>query len=310
MLKKIKDVWAENHLSTQAKKYQSSKKYELVGANDDRGVLNVGGRIGASHGPDSIRKLFGEYMLGMNSELEQVIFNKGKNLPQTKTIEEAHSLIRNKVKTLMDSDVFPIVLGGGHDFGYPHFAGVADHFQEPIALINVDAHLDVRKPNEKGITSGSPFYLCIESKVLKPEHFIEFGIQNKCNHSSLREYCNLKKIKIITLPEAREYKDSKSKGAIACFEKQIEFFSKKKLKTVISFDLDCVQMAFSPGVSAPQADGFTASEFLEMAEISGKNKNIVGVGFFEFAPDLDSQNLSAHLVSTAIHRFLCAHSAR
>lgn len=308
MLKKIKDMWAENHLSTQVNNIDKNNAFELIGANDDRGVLNVGGRVGASLGPDKIRSLLSEYMLGMDAELSTIQLWKGKNLPKTKSIEEAHSFIRNKVRACLDLNIFPIVIGGGHDFGYPHFAGVKDFLNEDVALINVDAHLDVRKPNEKGITSGSPFYLSIESGVLNPKNFVEFGIQSKCNDNSLFQYCSMKKVKIIKLDDAREFKDKKHSGIISCFSNELNSFAKKKMKIVVSFDLDCVQMAFSPGVSAPQADGFTATEFLQLVSETGKCKDVISVGFFEFAPDLDSQNLSAHLVCTAIHKFLSARS--
>ena len=209
MLKKIKHIWAENLLDSQANinKIKQKKSFEFIGANDDRGVLNVGGRIGAGLGPDKIRTLLGEYMLGMNSELARVEIWKGKNLPRTKTIEEAHNFVRNKVKSCFDLGIMPIVLGGGHDYGYPHYAGVIDFFKKPIALINVDAHLDVRPIHENGITSGSPFFLCLESGILSPKYFVEFGIQSKCNDASLFTYIRNKKVKTIMLDEAREYKN-------------------------------------------------------------------------------------------------------
>lgn len=302
MVKKIKDIWIDTDPRTR-KEFPSAI---LLGAADDRGVSNVGGRLGAASGPQAIRNMLSEFMLGINGELEKITLLKGNDLSvnhsvQTPTIEQSHDLFRQQVRDALCNGIVPIVLGGGHDYGYPHVAGAHDVFKNNIALVNIDAHLDVRPPTKEGITSGSPFYLAIESGVLNPENFVEFGIQPHCNDFAFYKYLQKKKAKIIFLNEAR-----KKDGAVSAFKKILKSFK----KVVVNFDLDAVAMAFSPGVSAPQADGFTSAEFLEMAEISGQMKNVVSVGFFEVAPFLDHNQMTVRLATTAVHRFLCGLSQR
>jgi formiminoglutamase/guanidinobutyrase len=69
-------------------------------------------------------------------------------------------------------------------------------------------------------------------------------------------------------------------------------------------------MAFAPGVSAPQAEGFTAQEFLEMSEICGKSTDVVSVGYFETSPPHDRDQMTVRLVATAIHRMMIAFCSR
>ncbi len=166
----------------------------------------------------------------------------------------------------------------------------------------MDAHLDVRPPEDGLITSGSPFFLALESGVVQPRDFVEFGIQEHCNDAGFGAYIRKKRAKVVMLNEARAARG----GAVAYFERLVAGFIRKKMRVVVSFDVDSVQMSQAPGVSAPQADGFTASEFLGMASICGKYRGVATVGFFELAPDLDLAGMTTRLVATAMHRYLSA----
>lgn len=294
MAKKIKHSWI-------SKSEQTGKKtcVELLGAPDDRGVLNVGGRLGANRGPDSIRKILGELSSGIEDALSKIQILKGTDISRGASIEATHDALRTSVSGSVKDGVFPIVLGGGHDFGFPHLAGVSDALKKPVACINVDAHLDVRKIENGVITSGAPFRMALESGVLSAKDFIEFGIQTHCNTKEYADYVRSKKARIMMLAECR-----KAPGVAAKFEALVKDFSKKKKPLVVSFDVDAVEMASAPGVSAPQAEGFTAAEFLAMAAICGRYPIVKSIGFFEYAPDLDHGQMTGRLVATAIHRYM------
>lgn len=303
MLKKIKHHWV---ISSQDRQNSPTPSASLIGAPDDRGVLNVGGRLGAGHGPQFVRQMLSQFMLGIDGSLANIDLFYGKDINPGPSIEAGHQTLRRAVFDEIRANITPIVVGGGHDYGYPHVAGVYDVFKDKIALINIDAHLDVRPPSVEGITSGSPFYLALEDGIVKPKNFIEFGIQEHCNDVSYRDYLRKKKVEILTLEEVRTGKG----GVAANFQKLVTRFTRRGLKVVVSFDIDAVQMAHAPGVSAPQTDGFTPAEFFEMAHYCGTLKDIVTVGFFELAPPLDENQKTTRLVATAIHRFLSGFSQR
>jgi formiminoglutamase len=128
----------------------------------------------------------------------------------------------------------------------------------------------VRKPSPK-ITSGSPFYLAIESGVLKGENLIEFGIQNHCNAPELWDYAESKKIQIVPFSELRVSEAKKANPAILAFRTALKKLEKKVDSIVISLDLDCMAEAHCPGVSAPQAEGFDTREVFEMLEIAARS---------------------------------------
>jgi formiminoglutamase len=246
------------------------------------------------------------FMLGIDGAIGRVELHQGYDVDPGPTIEAGHASIRQAVSRSIEGQFVPIVIGGGHDYGYPHAAGASDVFGGKIAVINVDAHLDVRAPTPEGITSGSPFYLALEEGVMAPENFIEFGIQEHCNAEPLYTYLMKKKVRIIGLDEARS-----GEGAAKKLENLIVKFAREGLRTVVSFDVDSVQAAHAPGVSAPQCDGFTPDEFLSMARLAGENPSVPTIGFFELAPSLDDNSQrTTRLVVTALHRFLCGLSRR
>ncbi|MBI3541850.1 MAG: formimidoylglutamase [Deltaproteobacteria bacterium] len=306
MVKRIKQHWRKGLVTGQLSARQNTPRAaELVGAPDDRGVLNVGGRLGAGHGPQAIRSMLSQFMLGMDGAVGRIELFEGRDCDPGATIEDGHRAVRRAVQAALLSGAVPIVLGGGHDYGYPHFGGVHDALGNKLALINVDAHLDVRPPGDEGITSGSPFYLALEEGILKPSRFVEFGIQEHCNDQVYHQYLKNKSVDIQLLDECRA-----GKGTLHNFQRAVASFGKRGLKTVVSFDVDAVQMAFAPAVSAPQADGFTPAELLAMAEWCGTRDEVVSIGFFELAPSLDENQKTSRLVATAIHRFLCGLSRR
>ena len=300
MIQKIKDCWDQSIATG------NSLPIVLRGAPDDRGILNVGGRIGAGYGPSAVRGLLGEFMLGLDGTLKPGIGNafiaRGGDIGYYPAIEDSHHALRSMVRRDLSAGAVPVVIGGGHDYGYPHVAAASDVFSaENIVLINVDAHLDVRPVSDGVMTSGSPFFMALESGVIHSKNFIEFGIQEHCNDISFNEYLSNKKVRILSLAKTRS-----GRGVAAHFKKILSNFKNKKIKIVVSFDVDAVRMSQAPGVSAPQTDGFSAREFLEMAEISGSFKNVATIGFFELSPPLDIHQATVRLVATAIHRFATA----
>lgn len=298
MVKKIKDVWEENLFQNNA----SRKKIEVVlrGAPDDRGIINVGGRIGASATPGAVRKILSNFMMGMSGALEdKVSLLSGSDIDLGKSIEFAHNQLRETLIEDFKRARFPIVIGGGHDYGFPHIQAASEFWgAKKVALINIDAHFDVRPLANGVITSGSPFYMALESGCLNPKNFIEWGIQSHCNTKEAHHYLKSKKVQIVTLEQARG-----GKGAADNFLRILKSMEKKGLKIVVSVDMDAFQMSQSPGVSAPQSDGLTSSDLLRIMCLCSNSKAVVSLGFFEASPPLDINDQTSRLVATAIHRF-------
>ena len=280
-------------------------RWALIGIPDHEAVLNVGGRVGAARGPLSFRQAFMK-MRGPDP-VQETLVDLGDVAPLGGDVEKNHELATVKVTQAHDEYPLSVVVGGGHDHGFSHLRGLlgaaakrAPTARKPrLGCINLDAHFDVRKPNPK-ITSGSPFYLAIESGVLDPRGLIQFGIQRHCNATELWDYIAQKKIETIQFETLRGGK------AVAAFAKALKKLTSQCDAIAISLDLDCAAQAYAPGVSAPQAEGFTPSEIIEMMEIAGREKKVISLGIFELNPEHDIDMRTARLGATSAYHFIAA----
>ena len=272
----------------------------ILGFPDDLGVKNVNGRLGAAEGPPSFLKAFtrlkgSSHLLSIMQE--PVMVPMGDDL--TKNHENAVQEVVRVYSGLGSKDCL-IVVGGGHDYAYPWIRGIAEAKKDKrkkIACINLDAHFDLRE-YEPIMTSGSPFRRLIDEKHLQTKNLIEFGIQQHCNSDELFQYVKKNKIKTIPFEKLRNGK------AVSEFKKNLQSLSKLADEVYISLDLDSLSFAFCPGVSAPQAEGFTASELFQMLEIAGSNQKVKSLGVFELSPPLDVQDFTSRLAAQAVWHFL------
>jgi formiminoglutamase len=283
-------------------------KYCLVGIPDHQGVLNVGGRVGAAEGPGAFRKAFAR--LHGRKEMHDLLRDMGDVQGLGGDVVVNHRLAAEAVGTAHHPSGISVVVGGGHDHGFSHLLGISQALAKGVSskrgaqskklrlgCINIDAHLDVRKP-APSITSGSPFYLAIESGVLDPSRLVEFGVQSHCNRAELWDYAQKKKIGIVPFEKVRGGK------AMAVFKQALTRLSARCDAIVISMDLDAASEAHAPGVSAPQCEGFTSSEMVQMAELAGQARKVVSLGIFELNPVHDVGDRTARLGAVAAWHFL------
>lgn len=272
----------------------------ILGFADDTGIRNVGGRAGAKDGPAAARAKLYKFTMGAPAV---PLYDLGDLLPEN-TIEETHHAGAAAVRAVMRAGHFPIVIGGGHDLGFPHALGVLEHTRAKTRFCNIDAHLDVR-PTAGGITSGSPWYLLREHALFSETRSAleEFGIQPHCNAHTLVAYARRHKFGLHWLADIRQRK----KPAQDSFTKILGGKAGRE-RLVVSLDIDSVQFADAPGCSAPQTLGFEPSEVIRMSFDSGAHPRVDSVGIFELSPPLDPDGrtalLVAHCINACIQGFL------
>lgn len=265
----------------------------IASCSDDDAVSAVGGRPGAALGPDAVRPFFQKQILnlGAESSVEWIECD-----PRHYPFDTRHKSTANNVRELADNK-FPIWLGGSHDYGFSQL--YCDHLEGELGCINIDAHYDLR-PDQPQFTSGSPFRRALEQGTLAPEHFVEFGIQPQSNSMDLREYANNHSLRTLTLRQIQE----RSEGVAAVFQIELERLKRSCSRIAISFDLDACASSYAPGVSAPQSDGFSAQNALDMIVIAAKSPSVVSVGFFETNPVFDVDHRTSRLTATLMSYFI------
>jgi formiminoglutamase len=280
-------------------------KWCLIGVPDHQGVVIVGGRIGSAAGPAAFRRHLQRFM--SERPVQEHFIDAGDVEKLTANIEKNHLRTAEKVHASHRECQFSVVVGGGHDHGYSHLLGIQRHLQETLGpkgrlgCINIDAHLDVRAPamwkGKLTPSSGSPFYLAITQKILAPECFVEFGIQTHANGPELWDFARTQGIQVIPFEKLRFGE------AIVYFREALLRLASRCDRIVVSLDLDAAAEAFAPGVSAPQAEGFTSSELMQMLEEAGREPKVLSLGIFELNPEVDQGEKTSRLAATLAYHF-------
>jgi len=278
----------------------------IIGIADETGIRNVGGRLGAKDGPLSARARLYKFTTG--APLVPV-YDLG-DLAPADSIEATHEQACGLVRSIAEAGHYPIVLGGGHDLGFPHALGALIANPVKHRFCNIDAHLDVR-PTDHGITSGSPWYLLNEHPLFRStkSRIEEFGIQPHCNAHSLVAYAIAHKFGLHWLADIRRTK----KPANKVFEKILGPKTGKE-RLLVSLDIDSVNFAEAPGCSAPQTEGFQATEVIGMSFLAGSHPRVHSFGIFELSPALDpdarTSLLVAHCINACIQGFALRKQSR
>lgn len=261
--------------------------FVLVGAPDDRGVRIVGGRVGARKGPQAIRK-----------ELLKI-----KNLPflydagdirLSGTQEETYKTLAKTVQKILEQGAFPIVLGGGHDLSFGSLSGFLKVYPQG-GVLSIDPHFDCRQVSSKGrYSSGSAFRQLFERGRLKSGKFGNFGYQMERNTKD--HYFFLKKNRAKLISETR--------ATLPNFKKIARDLSRNGSALAVSFDLDAVNVAWAPGVSAINVGGFSAEEALAFVKAIAKNKKVRYLDWMEVNPAWDPDGRTARLTAWLIYHFV------
>ncbi|MBZ0305651.1 MAG: formimidoylglutamase [Anaerolineae bacterium] len=270
-------------------KFYSDSQVVLLGCPQDEGVRRNKGRVGAASAPDTIRSYF--YRLAA-PEIFPRIFDLG-NTRIASTLEATHQQHRDIVRQVIRDGKTLVVLGGGNDVSYPDCAGVALEIADILAF-NVDAHFDVRA--DSPCNSGTPYRQLIEEGLIVPQKFYEMGWQPFGNSSTYLHYLNDHKVHHYSIHKIREI------GVPTVFQ---TILSNMTVDAIFwGLDMDVVQAADAPGVSAPNPTGLTSAEFCKIAEIAGQDSRSRLFEITEVNPTYDIDGRTCRLAAAAIFYFL------
>lgn len=257
----------------------------LIGLADDRGVAMNGGRPGARFGPAAIRQALAGYGVA-NDDLPSV-YDAG-DIEPADTLDKTHDRVTEAVAWMISHDLLPIGLGGGHDLTFPFVRALASQQasqDEGLVGVYCDPHLDVRA--EPG--SGMPF-------------------------RSLVEHCGVRELHI------NGYNSLANSGEhVAWFTSHgghIDRFGPRDPwpdgKLFFSFDLDVIDQAFAPGVSAANPCGWSPAQAEAWAYAAGRCERVACFDLMELSPPNDRESahgvgqtarLAAHMLLTFCQGF-------
>ena len=199
---------------------------------------------------------------------------------------------------MMDLNLIPILIGGGHEIALGHFNGLHNHFNNAPAIVNFDAHLDLR-PYDKGGSSGTMFYQIADdlSNKNKPFSYLCIGTQTYANTTSLFKLAD----KLgATYIHAKDIKSSKQKEILT----KINNFIEPQQQVYLTTCSDVISAAHAPGVSALQPFGMEPEIVLSLIKNVISSGKVCSIDIAEVSPRFDFDHRTAKLIAVFIYSII------
>ena len=285
--------------------WENLERVALLGFCSDEGVRRNQGRTGAVKGPASIRKALANLAVHFSEE-SLLLFDAGNVLCTQGNLEGAQEQLAGKVQQLLAAGFFPILLGGGHEIVYGHYAGLKRHLGEEgstrLGIINFDAHFDLRS-FANGANSGTPFRQILSETPAFQGNFpyLCLGLQEASNTRALFQTADAHGVQYI-------HADQVNFRHIDTLHDRIQKLAQKVEALYVTVDLDVFSAAVAPGVSAPALNGIfpdIALHLLREVLASGK---VVSLDVAELSPDYDQDNRTARLAAAIVYEVVMSRS--
>lgn len=260
-------------------------------------------RPGARFGPRSIREASTLFSFGhggaydheddityLPAETTRIVDLGDADIIHTDT-EQSHANIEFGVRKVLKAGAIPVVLGGDHSVNIPCINAFSE--EEPVHLVQIDAHLD----------------------FVDERHGVRNGHGNPMRRAAEKPYVTgLSQIGIRNVSStAREgYEDARSMGSDILSVRQ---FRKRGVEGVlgripagkryyVTIDIDGFDPSIAPGTGTPSHGGFTYYEGLELLDGLTKRGTVVGVDLVEVAPDYDHSGSTTTLAAQLLLNFI------
>jgi agmatinase len=157
-----------------------------------------------------------------------------------------------------------------------------------VSLVYFDAHPDF-------VSSETNYYGSVVNDILSNieiDSSVEIGIRT----SEQEELDNIKKyhLEVITPFDMREQGIKQVANSV---------LNRLGDKVYVSFDMDCVDPAYAPGVSVPVPMGLSSTDAVYLLREIVR-KGIVGMDVMEVCPSFDVKDRTSHLASRIISEVL------
>lgn len=236
--------------------HESSARFVLIGIPEDVGVrANLGIAGAASAWLPALKAILnvqstpfftGEELLVLGHfEFSEPAAGELSQLQQK--VAEIDDVIFPVIQQVVTAGKIPVVIGGGHNNAYPIIKGSSISLNSPIAVVNIDAHADLRPCT--GRHSGNGFSYAIKDGFLN--RYGVFGLHQNYNNNSILE----------TIAANGQiypvFFDDLLKSDQSMFLVWSTLLEKMGPVTGLELDLDCIENVLS---SAMTPSGFTLNE--------------------------------------------------
>ena len=209
---------------------------------------------------------------------------------------------RRRMAELLEPGVFPIVMGGDHSVSLPLLQAFHDHYDGPLGIIQMDAHLDLvdESPTQGRYSGSSQIRRALEMGRYHAERLVQVGVRG-FNYPDHYAYVAGQGIRQLTAAEVHE------RGGQGAAEAALESASSGGARVYLTLDLDCLDPAFAPGTGADEPGGLTSAQVL--AFVRRTITRVQALDIVEVNPLADRRETTSALAAQIIFTAVAARAA-
>jgi formiminoglutamase len=280
----------------------SQPTFACIGFQCDEGIRRNLGRVGAAEGPPVIKQALAKLPIQKHSF---AVYDAGTIVCKDGDLESAQQALGEVIALLLQKNIRPIALGGGHELAWGHYQGIEKIYPDKkLGIINFDAHFDMRQllPGNKG-SSGTPFLQIAKAHEKTNKHFDYncVGIQHAGNIKQLFETAKNYNTHIIWADEIHQGQIQKSVDFVDRIIDENEYI-------YLTLCLDVFSAAFAPGVSAIQPLGLLPWHVIPLVRQLAASGKVISYDIVELSPHYDIDQATAKLAASLIYEIIHHHS--
>jgi agmatinase len=210
-------------------------------------------------------------------------------------IEDSYARIEAGLQPILEAGIIPICLGGDHSITLAELRAVAKR-HGPVGLAHFDAHSDTwdeyfgRKYNH-----GTTFKRAVEEGLLDVSRCIQVGMRGPIYDAG--DYDVARKLGFTLMPNEELRQRSMA---------EVAEIVRKRVgtgPTFLTFDVDFVDPAYTPGTGTPEVGGVTSWEALQLLR-GLRGAHFVACDIVEVLPAYDPTQITALLAANVAYEML------
>jgi formiminoglutamase len=249
----------------------------IVGIVEDRGNP---GNEGAHSGADSIRRA----LYGLRASNHKYRVADLGNLRPGETLEDSYLRLKEVVRTLLEKNVLPVLIGGTHD----HSLAVIKAYEElgkKICFLNVDSRSDTEPSAQQGMAHHHISKILTKHKEVL-SRYIHLAYQTFLVDENILAAIDQHHYFKMRLGELRD-----DFHGVEPVVRSADF---------LSFDISSIRMSEAPANAFAFPYGLSGEEACQIAWYAGCSGQLSVFGIFELNPGLDYREITANTLGTMV----------
>lgn len=270
----------------------------LIGLPYDGGTTN---RSGTRHGPREMRAMSMfirpfHHVTKTSPYTTHRVADYGDCPMNPIDIAESLAMITGFYETFRAAGVKPLTAGGDHLVSLPILRALAK--DRPVGLIQFDAHSDTNDSyfGDHKFTHGTWLRRAIEEGLVDAKRCVQIGVRGTRYAPDGSDFAENAGVTTLYIEDVYRLG---IQGVIAEARRIVGDHP-----TYLTFDVDGIDPAYTPGTGTPEVGGYTVFEAQQMVR-GLKGLNLIGADVVEVSPPFDPSGNTALVGSTIMFEILC-----